>query len=206
MHPNPAFRTTQTGSALAFAADRGFGVLAINAENGPTTAHIPFVIDAGQNELRAHVVSSNPLYKQVSTGPTPALLSVSGPDSYVSPDWYGLGDQVPTWNYVAVNIRGILSAAPIEDLRRNLDEISARFESQLAPKPSWTTDKMPAELLARMMRQIRPITMRIEAVESTFKLGQNKPDHARIAAASQVAAANLGHETADLAALMKDRR
>ena len=58
------------------------------------------------------------------------MLAVSGPDSYVSPDWYGTGtaDQVPTWNYVAVHIRGTLRRRADETLRAHLDALSARFE------------------------------------------------------------------------------
>ena len=33
-------------------------------------------------------------------------LIVEGPEGYISPDWYGVADQVPTWNYVAVHLVG----------------------------------------------------------------------------------------------------
>ena len=39
MHPNPAFRTAETNRNLAFARDRGFGVLAVNADDGPLLSH-----------------------------------------------------------------------------------------------------------------------------------------------------------------------
>ena len=52
--------------------------------------------------------------------PGPAVLAVIGPDGYISPDWYGtheqVPDQVPTWNYIAVHLRGILHPLPAQAL------------------------------------------------------------------------------------------
>ena len=44
MHPNPSFRKTATADALAFATERGFGVLAVNGPEGPICAHVPFTL------------------------------------------------------------------------------------------------------------------------------------------------------------------
>jgi len=44
--------------------------------------------------------------------PASAVLIVSGRDAHVSPDRYGLPDQVPTWNKVAVHLRGHLHPQP----------------------------------------------------------------------------------------------
>ncbi len=202
MHPNPTFRNTPEAQALQFAAERGFGILSINGPDAPLTAHVPFVI-AG-NRLRAHLVASNSLLRALTDGARPALMSVSGPDSYISPDWYELEDQVPTWNYIAVNLRGSLAAMPQGQLRAVLDETSDAFETRLLPKPVWKTTKMPDEALDRMMRQIRPVEMVIESVESTFKLGQNKPDTARLAAADKVDSDGIGHELGALAERMRN--
>ena len=204
MHPNTTFRKTSQDDAIAFARQRGFGIVAINGPDGePLAAHIPFTITSDALHVHAHLVASNPLLRALSDGPCKALISISGPDSYVSPDWYQLNDQVPTWNYVAVNIRGTLSAAPIEDLGPYLEELSETFEARLAPKPIWNMAKVDTDILARMMRQIRPVHLLIEQVESTYKLGQNKPDAARIAAAHRVAQDGIGQETDALADWMK---
>jgi transcriptional regulator len=68
-------------------------------------SHVPFVLNANGTEAELHLVRSNPIARAV-TGPTQAVLAVTGPDGYVSPDWYDTPDQVPTWNYVAVHLRG----------------------------------------------------------------------------------------------------
>lgn len=199
MHPNPAFRTGTEAEALALASARGFGILSVNGAAGPLAAHIPF--DLGAGEVFLHLARSNPIAR--ADLPAPALLAVSGPDAYVSPDWYGAEDQVPTWNYIAVHLRGRLEPLPAEALRPHLERMSRQMEARLAPKPIWTMDKMSDEAITRMMRMILPFRMVIESVESTVKLGQNKTDAARAGAAAGIAAAPLGMEAARIAEMMR---
>lgn len=204
MHPNPVFHDKQDQHNRAFAAARGFGVLTINGmgsgADGPLVSHVPFLVDGG--EVYLHLVRSNPIARAL-TEPRPACLAVSGPDSYVSPDWYGMPDQVPTWNYIAVHLRGPLELRPQEELRALLDRQSAHFETQLAPKTPWTAAKMSEGVMDRMMRAIVPCRMRIEAVDGTWKLNQNKPDAVRLRAADKLAAEGIGCDPEALAARMR---
>lgn len=197
MHPNPAFRGTPEEISLAFVRARGFGTLAANGPDGPLVSHVPFLLSDDGQSAELHLVRSTAIARR---GPEPmaAVLAVTGPDGYVSPDWYGMADQVPTWNYVAVHLRGTLTRLPQEALRDMLDRLSDEFEARLAPKPVWKTAKMPDDLMARMMRQILPYRFEIAEVQSTWKLGQNKPEAARLAAAGALS----GRGGADLAELM----
>ena len=199
MHTNPAFRKEPRATNLAFAAERGFGVLAID---GPLLSHVPFLIDDDGKWADLHLVRSNPILRALDT-PRPAVIAISGPDSYISPDWYGVENQVPTWNYVAVHLRGTIERAPQDSLRDLLDRLSERFEDRLAPKPPWRADKMTGDALERMMRTIVPVRMSIETVDGTWKLNQNKTDDARNRAADAVDAYGIGAETRILAALMR---
>lgn len=198
MHPNPAFRQTDAETALAFARARGFGSLCVNGPAGPLIAHVPFLIE-GQAAL-VHLARSNAIAR--ADLPAPAVLSVLGPDAYVSPDWYGTPDQVPTWNYVAVHLRGRLEPMAAEALRPMLDDVSARFEAGLAPKRPWTTAKMTEGVMERMMRMILPFRLVIEGVESTFKLAQNKTAAQREGVIAALEAGDDGARA--LAALMRD--
>lgn len=202
MHPNPAFRGESTARNLEFARARGFGVLAVAAEGAPLISHVPFLLNESGDVAELHLVRSNPIVRLLSE-PVAARLAVSGPDSYVSPDWYGVEEQVPTWNYVAVHLAGRLELRPQEEMRGLLDRLSAEFEGRLAPKAPWVADKMQPEGLARMMRMIVPCRLHVEDVQGTWKLGQNKPDAARMGAAEAMADAEVGSEVAALAALMR---
>lgn len=198
MHPNPVFRTTSEADALAIARGRGFGTLSVNGAAGPLAAHIPFEMQEGAAYL--HLARSNAIAR--ATLPAPALLAVLGPDAYISPDWYGAADQVPTWNYVAVHLRGVLEPLPPEALRPHLERMSAQMEARLAPKQPWTIGKMSAEALMRMERMILPFRFVIEAVESTAKLGQNKTADQRAGAVAGLREAAFGMEAQQIARLM----
>lgn len=204
MHPNPSFRRVDTERALGFAASRGFGSLAVNADQGPLISHIPFHIreDADQGRVAdLHLVRSNPILQHL---PAAAVIAVNGPDAYISPDWYEAADQVPTWNYVAVHLRGELERRPAGELPGMLDALSARFEGALAPKSPWTAAKMTPDALDKLLRQIVPCRLVIQDVQSTWKLNQNKEDAVRMRAADQVETRGIGSERAELARLMRE--
>ena len=203
MHPNPIYRSTDHAKDIAFARSRGFGVLSVNGAEVPLVSHVPFVLSKDGSQAELHLVRSNPMARQVS-GTAPARLAVTGSDGYVSPDWYGIEHQVPTWNYVAVHLTGTLERLPDDALLPMLDRLSDFFEARLAPKPVWKTAKMPAEALERMLRMIVPYRLTIGAIDATWKLSQNKPDAARLGAADGLDAAGIGAETAVLAALMRN--
>lgn len=201
MHPNPIYRSVQTQQNLEFAKARAFGVLSINGADAPLMAHVPFLVE--EDRVWLHLVRSNPIARALKTD-RQAVIAVSGPDSYISPDWYEALDQVPTWNYVAVHLRGTLHLCEEEALRDVLDRESAFFERQLAPKSPWTADKMTPDALEKMMRHIVPCVMSLEDVAGTWKLNQNKPDDVRLRAADKVEAHGIGTQTTELAALMRD--
>ncbi len=202
MHPNPAFRGVATPRNIAFARERGFGVLAVNGDGGPLISHVPFLLDAQGRVAELHLVRSNPIVR-AAEAPLAAVIAVSGPDGYVSPDWYGVADQVPTWNYVAVHLRGVLERRPQDELRGVLDRLTAEKERRIARKPSWHAGKMTPEVLNRMMRQIVPFRLQVERIDGTWKLNQNKPDDVRLRAAEAVSANESSSGPPGLAGLMR---
>jgi transcriptional regulator len=181
MHPNPAFRQDPRETNLAFARARGFGILSINGPDGPLAAHVPFLLKDDASFAEMHLARSNPIARAAL--PVPALLAVSGRDTYISPDWYGpheqVPDQVPTWNYVAVHLRGILEPLPEDALRPHVDALSAEHESRIIGKRPWTSAKMSDGAMPRMMRMILPFRFRVTSVEGTWKLSQNKTPEIR---------------------------
>ncbi len=184
MHPNPAFRHVPDAQNVAFACARGFGTLAVNGDPAPLLAHIPFLLSPDGTQAELHLVRSNPISRLEEA---PAVLSVTGPDGYVSPDWYGVADQVPTWNYVVVQLSGMLTRLQAEALPDMLARLSQHFEDGLSGKRPWTKDKMSEGTAARMMRQIVPYRLDVSEIAGAWKLNQNKTDAARLQAADHVA-------------------
>lgn len=203
MHPNPIFRKADDQRIIDFARDRAFGALSINGDYGPLIAHIPFQLSANGTHLEAHVVRSNPLYRALINS-MPAVMAVSGGDGYVSPDWYGVNDQVPTWNYVAAHLRGTLRRLPEADLHGVLERLSDDMERRLLPKPIWKMDKVSDDALQKMLRQIVPIAMDVDDLDGTWKLGQNKPTQARVDAVGAMSRNGFGLGYDLVAGLMQD--
>lgn len=204
MHPNPIFRQTPDLQAINYAKENGFGLLSVAPEDAaPLISHIPFLLSPDGARAEFHLVRSNPIARSLKARALPARLAVQGPHSYISPDWYGVPDQVPTWNYIAVHLVGEISLQPQEALHDLLDRQSALFEERLKPKMPWTTAKMTDSVLEKMLRQIVPCVMRMDEVQSTWKLNQNKPDAVRLAAADHVEGQGIGQEVALISALMR---
>lgn len=202
MHPNPIFRKAERRRNIDFAQQISFGTLSVNGGKGPLMAHVPFQLSDDGQKIEAHLVRSNPIVRLLKTE-LPAVFSVMGPNGYISPDWYRVEDQVPTWNYVAVHLRGFLRLMPDEKLSCVLEGLSTAFETRLLPKPIWKMDKMGQEPLARMMRQIVPIEMDVSELDGTWKLGQNKSADARMGAAEGLEKSRIGVDCDKLAQLMK---
>lgn len=203
MHPNRIFRKSTSARNIAFAREQGFGLLCVNAEETPLISHVPFLLSEDGTKADFHLVKSNPIARLLST-PQKARLAVQGPHSYVSPDWYGIIDQVPTWNYVAVHLQGIVELRPPEEMHDLLDRQSALFEAKLKPKRPWTTGKMSDGVMTAMMRQIVPCRMTVEQIDGTWKLNQNKSDDVRLRAADAIEVVGLGRDVEIVAALMRD--
>ncbi|MEM7216472.1 MAG: FMN-binding negative transcriptional regulator [Pseudomonadota bacterium] len=202
MHPNQAFRKETKEQNLAFVRGRGFGILTINADNGPLVSHIPIVVSEDGSDLEMHLVRSNPILRLLRE-PRMAVVAVSGGDAYISPDWYQVPDQVPTWNYVAVHLRGELSLLEHKELHGVLERLSEHMETRLLPKKPWTSEKMTAEVYEKMLRQIVPVKMQISEISGTWKLSQNKTEDVRLAAADGLANHGFGSEVEDVVKLMR---
>jgi len=186
MHPNPAFRWEDREAMRALVAELGFGALFAATPDGPRAAHVPVVwLDA--TTLGLHLARGNGIVRHLD-GAT-ALFVAQGPDGYVSPDWYGLdGNQVPTWNYVAVELEGTIRRMEHDALVAQIDQLSTEQETRLDKAP-WTRGKMDPAIFAKMTQAIVGFRLEVQAWRGTLKLGQNKPEAARLAAADGVEAA-----------------
>ena len=162
MHPAPAFHWTDRDELLAFVRDRAFATLFADR----MVAYAPLIVDGDTCLL--HLSRANPLANALPVRVTAVVL---GPDAYVSPDWYAAEDQVPTWNYVAVELEGELAEADVRDI---VIKQSAELEGRIAGKRPWTPDKMTPDVLEAKLRGIRGARLRIDALRGTRKLSQNK--------------------------------
>ncbi|MFA5968594.1 MAG: FMN-binding negative transcriptional regulator [Sphingomonas sp.] len=181
MHPNPAFRS-DTAAMLRRAAAIGFAHLFLATTEGPMVVHAPITL-AGDDAIRFHVARGNRAFRHLDGARV--LASVTGPQGYVTPNWYADPmTQVPTWNYLAVEIEGPVRALGEDELIDQLDTLAAEHEPRVIPDNPWTRAKMDDARFRAILRAIGGFELTIDAARSTSKLSQNKSaeDRARVIA------------------------
>jgi transcriptional regulator len=175
MYVHPAFKI-ETAEALALLRDRAFGLFVVPTPDGPYGAHVPFLVNetaGGKLWVELHVARANSIHSFIGSG-CPGLLVCQGPDAYISPDWYGVPNQVPTWTYASVHLTGTARIRPEAEHIDHVERLSAFFENRLLPKKPWSPSKMDAGRRAAMLKAIVAITMDVETVEAQKKLVQHK--------------------------------
>lgn len=186
MHPAAGFRAQDEAELLAHLAAHPFVAVFAATEAGLRVAHAPVVVRrAGEGVALDFHLSRNNALTEVFAAGAQALAVSQGPDAYVSPGWYEIADQVPTWNYVTVETEGDVLPLDEAGLVALLDDLSAQEERRLGASPLWTRGKMSPGRFEAMLRGIQGFRLQVARLEGTFKLSQNKPpaERARVARA-----------------------
>jgi len=173
MHPNSAFRPRQDDLAEYLVREIGFAAIFASTPDGPRVAHAPVVLSDDAVTLQFHLARGNALTRHLDGASV--LAVVQGPDAYVSASWYVEADQVPTWNYVAIEMEGVAQRLDDAALVAQLDTLSASHEARVGANPPWTRAKMNPALFSKMTGAITGFEMRVTAWRPTIKLSQNKP-------------------------------
>ena len=177
MHPNPSFRHEDRALFETLIDQIGFGMIFANTPDGPRVAHTP-LLSTGEGAVQFHLARGNGLTRHLAG--TNALAVINGPDAYVSPRWYADQQQVPTWNYIALELEGPVRAMDQDGLLALLTSLSDRHEGRIAEGERWTMDKVPPAHLPYLLGAITGFEMEIRAWRPTFKLSQNKPEAERM--------------------------
>ena len=198
MHPNRKFHVQDREAMAALVRDLAFGLLFVSGPEGLRAVHVPVLLEG--DRLRFHVSRGNAVHATLAGG-AQALFVATGPHAYISPEWYGLEDRVPTWNYVAVELEGPVRLLDTAALVRLVDDLSAEQEARLAPKPPWTRAKMSEGRFEGLLKAISGFEMRVAHWRGTAKVDQDKPDEVR----DRIADALAERGERDMAATMKTK-
>ncbi|GGE83132.1 FMN-binding negative transcriptional regulator [Sphingomonas prati] len=172
MHPDPAFAWTDADAIRAFVDTVAFAHIFVAGPNGAAVVHAP-VLPVGPDRLQFHMPYRNRATPLIANAVV--IASFGGVQGYVSPDWYGVADQVPSWNYRAVEAEGLATPLDRDGLISHLDRLSDAHERQLAPKPAWTRHKMSPGRFDAMLGAIAGYELIVTEWRGTAKLSQNKP-------------------------------
>ncbi|MBC7636088.1 MAG: FMN-binding negative transcriptional regulator [Acetobacteraceae bacterium] len=169
MYLRPAFTETDLDRIAATIAENSFGVLVTRTETGMDASHIPFLVArAGDGlVLSAHLGRPNAQCATFDGGAAVAIFG--GPHAYIAPGWYAAQPAVPTWDYIAVHVHGVLE--PVDDAAGTLDIL--RGLSVHDPL-GFTPDSPPAAYMDGMLRGIRAFRLRSTKIEGQWKMSQNR--------------------------------
>jgi len=193
MHPAAPFRLTDRARLIDQLRLQPFVAVFAPTPQGLRVAHAPVVVRTLPSGvvLDFHLSKGNDLSPLFAAGAVALAVSL-GPEAYVSPDWYGLADQAPAWNYVSVEAEGPVTLLDQDQLVALLDDLSAEAEARLAPKPPWTRAKMSPGRFEAMVAGVRGFRLSPTRFEGVLKLAQNKPDAARHGVAEALADHPIG--------------
>jgi transcriptional regulator len=188
--------------------DQPFASLVTMGSSGLFASHIPMVLEQNGilGQLRGHISRANTQWRDY-TPSVEALAIFSGPQHYVSPNWYPekqeTGKAVPTWNYVVVHAYGYLKI--IEDgewLMAHLASLTNIHEAA-SPVP-WEIADAPADYIAALAKGIVGLEMTIERLEGKWKVSQNRSEQDRSGVAMGLAELNTTESLA-MKALVEKR-
>ncbi len=175
MHPTSAFRSEDRALMAALIDEIGFGMIFAATPDGPRVAHVPLLLVEGA--LHFHLARGNALTRHLEGAN--ALAVINGPDGYVSARWYADPQQVPTWNYVALECEGRVRRLPEDALIGQIAALSARHEARVTGGEPWTLDKLAKPRLHAMLGGITGFVLDVTAWRPTIKLSQNKSHEER---------------------------
>lgn len=178
MYRPPAYRIDDAAAAFRLIADFAFATLATVHDGVVRLSQLPMIADPARRVLRGHLARANPHGGRIDGAMATALFT--GPQGYVSPNWYEDATRVPTWNYLAVEVAGAVRVITAPDaVDAMLIDLSHHFESRrhdLDRDGEWTIDKLPEKKREALRAGIVAFEIDIESIEMKGKLSQkDKP-------------------------------
>jgi len=177
-------------------------IISADADGASTATWIPFVVEGEPKRpvIFGHLARANPQWTSWHPA-TPLLALFQGPHHYVSPSWYASTPNEPTWNYLAVQVRG--RPRVLEDpheVEAMLERLVGQFEA--GRDPAWELRDQSADYRARMARGIVAFELLIDEITGAFKLSQSKSAADRAGAIAGLERC-AGDDAAAIALLMR---
>ena len=200
MYVPEVFAVPDPAEARRIMREHCFALLVTAAEGAPVATHLPFLFDPerGPNgTLLCHMARANPQWKdfaKLEAEGSEALVIFQDPHGYISPNWYGPGPAVPTWNYLAVHAYG--SPRIIDDaakIKPHQERLVAAHEAGFAAP--WSMAGQDDAYIGRMLRGIVAFEMPITRLEAKAKISQNRNEADR---QGVIAGLEAGGRPADL--------
>lgn len=180
MHCPRAFREERLDILHALINTHPLATLVTAGSQGLMANLIPFsLLDDGRNGiLQTHMARNNSQIASLREA-SEVLVIFQGPQCYVTPSWYPSkadhGKQVPTWNYVMVQVKG--KPTVIEDsdwLLAQLNHLTTHLESN--HDHPWKISDAPENYISAQLKGITGIEIPVSTIEGKWKTSQNRSE------------------------------
>ena len=149
-----------------------FALLITVEEQRPLATHIPVEIREEEGKIYAtgHIAYGNRQNKTLENN-RDVLLIFQGPHAYISSSWYE-GEEVPTWDYLAVHAYGTARLLTTNELKSALAVLLEHYEAHRENGRVWNT--FTPGKLEREMQGIVGFEIEITDIQGSAKMSQNR--------------------------------
>lgn len=178
MHVPPHFGASEVQIRAQITAEP-FGQLVTCDSAGLAATATPFLFESdAPDEMRllGHMANRNPQAATLRDG-MPGLALFMGPQCYISPRLFLESPELPTWNYIACQLRGTLT--PIDDDAGKLAVLARTAEVMERQGNPWSLAEADMARVTRLLPHIRAFRLTVTRFEGARRLNQNKPPSER---------------------------
>ena len=179
MHIPSVFTEDNFDSIIDFIAAKPLATLVAQTNNGIEACHIPlFWHDDNSRHgcLYGHFGRKNSIYLDALPN-TSWLITFQDTGHYISPNWYPskakTQKEVPTWNYQSVHMQSTIEMLEETDMLKWILATMTAQQEVISDNP-WSLEDAPADYIDAMCRGIIGFRLTIDAIQTQFKLSQNK--------------------------------
>jgi transcriptional regulator len=174
----PPKHAIDDAAAWRIVREAGAGMLVVATPDGLQSVFVPVVVNDDHTKILSHLARANSWWRSLKDGDEVLGLFLVA-SAYVSPSNYPSRFEspgvVPTWNYVATEVRGRLTIHDDPEwLLRQVRLVTEQFEAGRSPQ--WLLDDAPSEYVERQVKAIVGIEIDVVAIQGKAKLSQNRPE------------------------------
>jgi len=195
------FRSRRPDFADTLLATEPWGLLITAVDENIRGSHLPFVYEPSTGEngrLHGHMNRANPHWRDLERADE-AMVVVTGPGAYVSPELYEVTPAAPSYNYTVVHVYG--TPTLVEGSETTLALLRATVERFEQGPDGRDWDIEPSlDYARRIVRGVVAFTIDITRLDAAAKLSQNKTPELQdrveraFAASHNAAARAVAHE------------
>lgn len=154
----------------AVIAENPFATLVFYDGGNIQSFHLPLILD--ENRLLGHMAKANPAWQALDG--SSILIIFHGPHCYISPDWYGKPGNVPTWNYISIQVRGDVKVNnDISFLKHAVIELGKKQDAKFDIEKNIDEHEY-------LLNSIVGIEIMVKDIFAKFKLAQSKNEEERM--------------------------